>query len=172
MKIAITENMSVASKIYKNASCSRIYPSKPWRYSTTRKIDRTIIKKLARYNVIICLRHERVRACWVGTFCILISKSIATTTKRPKKRSWTKRPPTIMFDPVFKEEAVPLDCKPPPAKWISDYSYHGKITRDLPPPCITKDKTSPQTKILVSHFFLIRACASPSTSKIIRPSSM
>lgn len=112
----ITNKINTASKKYRNISCERIYPLKPWRHSTTRKIDRIIIRKLAAYNITRCLRHGLLwlRARDVGILCMAMLKCIATTMKQPKNRSWMNRPPMMICEPVARDVLVPDAWIPPP----------------------------------------------------------
>lgn len=65
-----------------------------------------------------------------------------------------QRPPTTIFSPIFSFSAVPPDMRP------------------APPPWVQKERTSPATKIFVSHLARTSECLSPSTKRIILPKVM
>lgn len=98
----MTRNMRTASKMYRNTSVCKRYPSLPSAYSATRNTDRIRINTLAAYSAFMCLRHGIYPAsdCPVGLFDRRRWNVKALHTKKQKKIIWTKRPPRMTLFPV------------------------------------------------------------------------
>ncbi len=97
---------------------------------------------------------------------------MATTRKKMKKMTWMNSPAVMTFWPLFTDLTVLLAVIPAPVPQVRYAKRVLEYTSCSPNACVTKDKTSPATKILVSHLNLMREWCAPSQSMMIRPSSM
>ena len=104
----------------------------------------------------MCLFHGTSLERVVAFLLVRRWKTMATTRKKTKKMTWTNKPPVMTFWPLFTEDSVLLAVIPAPSFQISYAKRTPKSTSCSPNACMTKDKTSPATKILVSHLNLTR----------------
>lgn len=175
------------------ASCVIIYPLYPSLYSTRRKTDRTRIRTLTVYRPTRMVSQLRCFQPWlrvmprsvcdleVGWREMRKWKTVVTTTKKPKKRSWMTRPPIVTFEPVSCMDA-PADMRPPPIKvdFVSLQLGLHEGSSDLvqldliylPAHWRKKEKTSPVTKIFVIHFTGTKLRFSARRYVTVRPKTM
>lgn len=111
-----------------------------------RKMQRTRMRAEVAYSIIIIFCQSKLPSVLVpGQFMLLRLyrrwKMTDAATKSPKKMIWMNNPPTTIFSPSF--GSLPAAIIPAPEPWIKN------------------EKTSPTTKIVVSHFTRMMEHISP-----------